>query len=105
MLPVLHGDLCWSARALLAVPPDARAGLARQLIAQAERADRHTRRTGRLHPVWGDGSLMCVAGRLPRAAEPFVDDLAYCACLITMLRALERHKMRGAARGKLPAPA
>jgi hypothetical protein len=92
MLPVLHGDLSWGARALLAAPPDQRAALARSLLACAERAGRHVRRRGALHPQWGDGSLMAVAGTLPRAREPFIDDPDYCACLITLLRAIARHK-------------
>lgn len=88
MRPVLHGDVVAAACALLAVPDQARAGLIRKLIAQAELADRHRLRTGRAHPVWGTGSLMSAAMARPRRDEPYLDDKDYAACMAEVFHAL-----------------
>ncbi|MGD9862291.1 MAG: hypothetical protein AB7S99_03670 [Pseudodonghicola sp.] len=88
MRPVLHGDLSSAARALLAVPPAARAGLCARLLEQAEQADAFRLRNGRLHPRWGNGSLMAAARRQPLADEPGLDDPDYCRCVAMVLRAL-----------------
>jgi hypothetical protein len=93
MRPVLHGDVSNAARALLAVAPSQRADLCRCLIGEAEAADGHMRRTGRLHPLWGNGSLMSAARRRVQADEPGFDDPEYCQCFEMMLRALVDHRL------------
>lgn len=93
MRPILHGDVGNAARALLAVAPDQRQSLCRRLIAEAEAADAHMRRTGRLHPLWGNGSLMAAARRRMLAGEPGFDDPDYCQCFETVLRALVAHRV------------
>jgi hypothetical protein len=93
MRPVMHGDVGNAARALLAVAADQRADLCQRLIGEAEAADRHMRRTGRLHPLWGNGSLMSAARRRVLADETGFDDPAYCQCFETVLRALVKHRL------------
>lgn len=90
MRRVLHGDLVTAACALLAVTPDERDDLLDQMIFEAERADRYRCKTGRVHPEWGSGSLASAAMARSRAAEPYLDNVEYAACLILVLRALMR---------------
>ncbi len=88
MRPVLHGDVSCAARALYAAAPGRRAALCRLLLRQAELADRHRRSHGRLHPRWGNGSLMAAARKHPMADEPGFDDAVYRRCFIMILEAL-----------------
>ncbi len=93
MRPLLHGDVSNAARALLAVPRPLRPALCRRMIDEAEAADAHVRRTGRLHPFWGNGSLMAAARRRRLADEPGFDDPDYCECFEMVLRTLIAHKI------------
>ena len=88
MRPLLHGDITNAARALLQVPRGARRDLCARMIDEAEAADVHCRRVGRLHPHWGNGSLMSAARKRVLADEPTFDDKDYCACFEMILRAL-----------------
>lgn len=88
MRPVLHGDVSNAARALLQVPRGVRQNLCIRLIREAETADIYARRTGRLHPLWGNGSLMSAARKRVLADEPGFDDPDYCACFEMVLRQL-----------------
>ncbi len=90
MKPVLHGDISAAARALLAVPLPERDRLSTLMITEAETADQHVVRTGRLHPIYGNGSLMAAARSRPLADEPRFDDLDYCQCFEMVLRKLIR---------------
>lgn len=90
MRPFLHGDISAAARALLAVPSLERDRLCARMIAEAELADRHARATGRLHPLYGNGSLMAVARSRALPDEPGFDDLQYCQCFEIVLRHLIR---------------
>jgi serine O-acetyltransferase len=58
---ILTGDLLSAARAVAAYPPELRAGVAGQMIAEAHAAHRYFKRLHRLHPKWGNGSLMARA--------------------------------------------
>lgn len=88
MRPLLHGDVSAAARALLAAPPPERTRLCVRMIYEAELADNHRARTGRLHPVYGNGSLMAVARNRVLADEPGFDDLQYCQCFSLVLHHL-----------------
>jgi len=88
MRPVLHGDISSAARALLAVPQTERARLCSLMIAEAELADAHVARTGRLHPIHGNGSLMATARNRGLADEPGFDDIDYCRCFELVLQQL-----------------
>ena len=94
MRPVLHGDISAAARALLAAPLADRDQLSTLLISAAEVADQHVARTGRLHPVYGNGSLMAAARSRPLADEPSFDDLQYCQCFEMVLLKLIRFQIK-----------
>ena len=93
MRPVLHGDISAAARALLTAPQAERDRLCSRMIQEAEMADRHVGQTGRLHPLFGNGSLMAVARNRRLADEPSFDDLQYCQCFETVLRHLIRFQI------------
>jgi hypothetical protein len=86
--PLLHGDVSSAARALLYVPEALRFDLCQRMIREARIADAHVRRTGRLHPLCGNGSLMSAARNRMLADEPGFDDPAYCRCFEMVLRGL-----------------
>lgn len=88
MRPVLHGDVSSAARALLAAAPDCRERLCIRMIGEAELAHRHVAETGRLHPLYGNGSLMAAARGRKLADEPSFDDRQYCQCFELVLRCL-----------------
>jgi len=88
MRPVLHGDVSNAARALLNVPQMLRTDLCARMIQEAELADDFARREGRLHPMFGNGSLMSAARKRMLADEPSFDDAEYCACFEMVLRGL-----------------
>lgn len=46
------------------------------------------RKTGRCHPLWGNGSLMGAARKRMLAPEPGFDDPEYCRCFEMVLEAL-----------------
>ncbi len=93
MRPVLHGDVSAAARALLAVPPAAREDLCARMIREAECAHVFMLRTGRPHPLWGNGSLMAAARRRVLRDEPGFDDVAYCHCFEMVLQAVVAHHL------------
>lgn len=86
--PVLHGDVIAAARALRAQPAARRGALCRRMLEEAGAAAAHVAATGRLHPRWGNGTLMAAARRRAMAPEPNFDDPEWCACFVTVLRAL-----------------
>ena len=88
MRPVLHGDVSSAARVLLTAARADRETLCRQMLGEAEQADAHVARFRRLHPLWGNGSLMSAARKRTLAAEPTFDDTEYCICFETVLRCL-----------------
>jgi len=84
----MHGDVVAAARVLYE-QPEGRRGLAmRGLLRQATWADRHRRISGRIHPLWGDGSLMSAALNRCPGPEPALSDAVYCTCLSMVLEAL-----------------
>lgn len=92
MRPILHGDVSNAARALLAAPNDNRERLCKRMIAEADAALDHVNRTGALHPVWGNGSLMSAARKRRLAPEPQIEDPDYCICMETVLSCLIEHQ-------------
>ena len=81
MRKVMHGDVVSAARVLLGVPRNRRAWVLHRMLAEAQRADAWRRRTARMHPRWGDGSLMAAALRRPILPEPPLDNAGYCRLL------------------------
>lgn len=95
MRPLLAGDISSAARALLLVPHRCRPAFCTILLMQAESADLYVRKIGRLHPAYGNGSLMAAARRLKLPDEPLFDDPEYCDCtaitLTQVAKFLRRH--------------
>ncbi len=85
--PVLPGDISCAARALLMVPEGARQRFLGTLMEGAACAAAHMRAVRRVHPVWGNGTLMAAARRFPLADEPDYGDPDYCRCTILVLQA------------------
>ena len=56
-------DLDRAARAILDHAPAKRAGALARILASADIADRYRKRTGRTHPVHGDGTLWAATQR------------------------------------------
>ncbi|RYG91933.1 hypothetical protein EU803_05640 [Loktanella sp. IMCC34160] len=92
MRPLLPGDLDMAVRALLAVPEPDRPGLARQLLDEAQVADKTCRRLGRAHPAFGDGSLYEAARRHQRESLPDYCNDSYCAALAVLIEAVMARK-------------
>lgn len=90
MRPVLYLDVAAAARALLPLPPGERDRVCRLILRDADWADRYTRRLKRMHPGWGNGTLLAAARQWPLAAESTFDDPAYRACFALVLGHLDR---------------
>lgn len=88
MRPILHGDVTAAARVLLIAPREDRDRLCARMICEAELADKHVGQTGRLHPLFGNGSLMAAARNRQLAEEPSFDNLQFCQCFELVLRHL-----------------
>jgi len=88
MRPVMHGDLVAAARVLFGMAEDRRAAAIAGMLRQAEWADAYRRKSGQVHPVWGDGSLMSVALNRRPGPEPALSDRGFCGCLAEVLDAL-----------------
>ena len=105
MRTVMHGDVIAAARVLYANAEDERAGVMERLLVQARRADRYRRETGKIHPFWGDGSLMTAALAHVPPPEPELADEEYCACLAQVFEALisaERRSHKQRSSGQVP---
>jgi hypothetical protein len=87
--PLLPGDLDCAVAVVMGQPPEARAGVAALLLAQADLADRYRKRLGRAHPAFGTGSLMSAALNWPEGPRRRVYDASYCAALIVVLTAVQ----------------
>lgn len=94
---LMHTDVVAAARALLAQPAERRPWVLHRMLSEAASADLWRRRTGRMHPVWGDGSLMSVALRRPSRHEPPLSDPAWCRIVADVYLALAQ-----GARGRYP---
>ncbi len=95
MRALLPGDLDCAVAVVMAQPPEARAGVAAQMLAQADLADRYRKRLGRAHPIYGTGSLMSAALGWPEGPRSRVYDASYCAALIVVLTAVQDWRRRG----------
>ncbi|QFT59662.1 hypothetical protein FIU94_12580 [Sulfitobacter sp. THAF37] len=88
MRAVLLSDLLAAARALRAAPCDRRAVLCARLLREADWADRYVGRLGRLHPLWGNGTLKAAAEARGRGQAAGLDDPEFRLCLQMVLAAL-----------------
>ena len=94
MRPVMHSDVTAAAWVLLAQPSARWAAQCARLLREADWADRFTRRLGKPHPYWGNGTLLGAAMRHQRAAEPTFDDRRYCSAFEMVLSQLAARKPR-----------
>lgn len=85
-------DLSVAARALLVLPEADRARVAARMVREAEAADRYRKRTGRVHPFWGSGTLEGAARAWTLAPMPSLSDQNYLSCLGEVLVALMARK-------------
>ncbi len=92
MRPILHSDVTAAARALMAVPASERKGLCLRLLKEADWADRFTRRLGKPHPFWGNGTLLAAARQHPLKPELTFDDRDYCSAFEMVLAQLLARK-------------
>lgn len=61
------------------------------ILAEADSADLHRRRTGHAHPAHGDGSLMARCSLLCPPPEPLADDREFLVCLALAANAVLLH--------------
>jgi hypothetical protein len=90
MRRVMMGDAIAAALVLRAVPEGARAACFAAMLARAHAADLWRKRLGRVHPEWGNGSLMALAMAegAGRVGEPSLADPSYLAALAVLIEAL-----------------
>ena len=75
---LMHTDAVAAARVLQRYPRERRPWVLHRMLVEAATADEWRRRTGQMHPRWGDGSLMSAALRRPAVSEPSLSDPAWC---------------------------
>ena len=92
MRTVLSSDVSGAARALLEVPEERRAALCARMLQEADWADRYTRRLGRVHVLWGNGTLLGAARARRLAPERDFGDREYCACFHMVIEALMQNR-------------
>jgi hypothetical protein len=79
------------ARIISRAAPKDRKALAVSILAEAEHAHDHLRKTGRAHPAFGDGSLMTRCNLLSPPPEPLGNDREFLACLALAAHAVLFH--------------
>jgi hypothetical protein len=84
-------ELLLFARALLLFPTEERPMAACRILEQVERADRLMRTADRIHPAFGDGSLMSRCCLLAVRPEPMASDGDFLSAVIVACHALLHH--------------
>lgn len=85
MRAIMHADVTAAARVLLATPQEQRAQLCKRMLREAHWADNFVKRTGRLHALWGNGTLRGAAYARRLAPEPALGALDYAQCFALVL--------------------
>ncbi len=80
------GDASAMARVLMRCPPARRQWVLCRMLTEANRAAAHRIQQGAAHPIWGNGSVMAVALRRPRAPEPSLGSPEFIGCLTMVLQ-------------------
>ena len=94
------GDVMALARGLSGMPADHQRIACQQAYLRAHCADKFRKRLGRVHPRWGDGSLMAFALLTYRGKRDQDLDWAFMSALRTVLDQLLQWRQIQAARGK-----
>ena len=94
MRPTLYGDVACAARVLYRLPQMEWEATRRRMICEADIADRYPDLHQKVHPRYGNGSLMSVARMRSLPPEPFFDDPDYCACFEMVLRQVREYWIR-----------
>ncbi len=89
-----HGDVVAAARAVYALPESDRRGALNRLVRAATWANKFRKEHRRVHPYWGDGSLMAAALAEDPPPEPQLTDPDYCQCLVLVLHRLSELGMQ-----------
>ena len=77
----MMGDIIAVARSVMRLPHTDRAQAILTILDQAHIADKVTKRTGRPHRFWGNGSLLAASNPRPDKAEPYAGDTDYLEAL------------------------
>lgn len=88
MRAVHLSDLNIAARTLLAVPEAIRADMIKEVLSQAQVADKYRKRTGRSHAQFGNGSLSAACQHRIKSRRPDRCDPNYLECLEIVIQAL-----------------
>ena len=94
MRSVMQSDVRAAVRAVLAVPAGARTTFCARLVQEAEWADRFVKRLGKLHPFWGNGTLLGAAQGHPLAPDRTFDDAEFCTVYELVLVQLCRRRVK-----------
>lgn len=94
MRPVLVSELDVAVRALLNLPRPERRRRMACILATAQAAERHLAKTGRFHPVHGNGSLASAARRHGVCTARPVCDAEYLDALACVLEGLSKGPAR-----------
>lgn len=90
-----HGDAVAAASALRTRPSETWERWLAACLDRAHAADRYRKRTGRVHPRWGNGSLMsAILCDMSVWPEPRLSDPDYAEALVAALEALIRWRRR-----------
>ena len=93
MRRILIGDLLAAASVIGAAADPCRT--TQTLITQADAAHRYTKRFGRPHPLWGNGSLMARAMAEPRVVAANLSAPATLEALARLCHALRASRLQG----------
>tara|TARA_R110002074_G_scaffold8175_19_gene34246 strand:+ start:1434 stop:1736 length:303 start_codon:yes stop_codon:yes gene_type:complete len=92
MREVYLSDLTAAARVLLSVPSNQRVDLCAQMLMEADWADKFTKRMGKPHRHWGNGTLMAAARTRRLLPERGFADPDYASCYMLVFQSLQRHR-------------
>jgi hypothetical protein len=87
MRAVLHRDIVALAKCLLALPCQQRASFATLQLQLAHAADCYRIRFGKVHEIYGNGTLGSCCAKAPYQSERPLDDPDYVDCMIKALEA------------------
>ncbi|MGB7320019.1 MAG: hypothetical protein WBC95_01295 [Albidovulum sp.] len=95
MRPLTYGDVSLAAMAIRDLSADVSRIEMLRFLNHAHAADLFRKRTGRAHPLWGDGSLAAVVLKhAPRKTEPFLGDPQYLGALSIVIECLLEWRAR-----------